>query len=562
MTGRATDAPQGLRWIAPVLGLATFAALWWGFAFRGASESGLEFADAASHVARWWLGEAATSEAWRGSWPPLTLGTVGGLVALGMGPLRAGHFVSALSLSLCVPVVWGLGRRAGGPPGAVGAVAVFVLTPRILGLGTTVGPGAAAVCGFCFAVYAMYRARRSAAWTAVAPFALGLAILNGQAGLLLVPLWLVLTVTDKGLTRAWMRREGLNPNAPPGFVETTSFPLRLLLIPAVALPLALFGSPLAWSEGPAAWAGHFVLGWVEQALPPIVYLDELVTSGRLPWHAGPVILAATMTPVGAVLGLAGVLSEMVIKWLRASPMGRLLPQQTLTADPEAAGPEAREAKRWVFGALLAVWAGSWLAGRTGLHGLDFVALALPFVAVFAGCTLSRLMTRAASAIETRDLPIPRRVPLAVAVAAFGTFIFVPGAIDCARSHPSTEAYYNLFVNGAEGAVQKGFSRNPDPVAPVAVLNAVKGEGTVAFLGHASHWKRAANAYAREGLAPPLDVVAVSEADSVVLSHADEAPRYPRDAGLFAASTTNADCVVLRSGSLRLFTIATRTKIRR
>jgi hypothetical protein len=556
MMGVAPE-PRGLRWLAPVLGAAAFALLLWGFGFRGVAQSGLDFTDAALRVAAWFHGQAPASSAWKGAWPPLTLGTVGGLVAMGMGPLRAGHLVSALSIALSVPLVWGLGRRAGGPPGAFGAVAVFVLTPRIIGLGTTVGPGASAVCGFVFAVYALYRARRSVAWTVAAPFALALAILNGQAGLLLIPLWVALTVTDKGLATAWLQRRGHNPLAPPGFVQTASFPARLLVVPLVAIPLVIIASP-AVALGVGAWLQSFFLGWLEQPQPAFVYLDDLVTGGRVPWHAGPVLMAATLTPVAVVLGAAGVGGEVVVKWVRASPVGRLLPDRRLRPDPEAAGPEAREAKRWVFAALCVALVAPWLAGRPSVGGVDFIALGVPFIAVFAGCTLSRLITRAAHAIESRDLPIPRRVPLAVAVAAFGTFVFVPAAVDCARSYPATEAYYNLFVGGAEGAVQKGLGRNPAPVAPVVVarrLAAQTRDGTAGFLVAEGLWRRTAHAYTREGLCPPLSVVAPAEADVVLLTHADNDPAYFQVAPLFAASTRVDQTTVWRGGRLRLFSMA-------
>lgn len=556
MSARATAEPTGLRWLAPVLGVATFVALMWGFGgFRGASAEGLAFAEAASQVARWMQGSGTLREAWSGPWPPLTLGTVGALIAAGMGPLRAAHLVSALSISLAVPLVWGLGRRAGGPPGAIGAVAVFVLTPRIIGLGTTAGPGASAICGIAFAVYALYRARRSRAWTVAAPFALALAALNSQVGLLLIPVWIGLTLTDKGLATGLIRERGSDPEAPAGHLRSASFPARLLAVPIVAVVLVAFGSPLAVG-GVGAWLETFYIDWVQQPHDAFVYADAHITSGRVPWHAGPVLVIATLPPVSAVLAAAGIFGEMLLRWVRASPLARFVPRGELSPDPEAAGPEAREAKRWAFSALVAMLVAPVLIGTPNHGGTDLIALAIPFVAVFAGCTISRLGTRAARAMESRDIPIPRRVPLAGAVAALGTFFFVPAAIDCARSMPATEAYYNGLMGGTEGAVQKGFGRNPSRVAPVIVGRAASEiGGSVGFVVDEPLWRKAMAAYDKEGFLTSPTIKGATQASVVVLTHADEDPEYFRVAPAFAATARDGGSLVLRGGGLRLFTIA-------
>ena len=220
--------------VAPlVLSALAFALAYGALEPRGTHTWGLWMVEAMERV-RPWLGSdgmwtaQAIETAWAGhsALPPFTIAasTITGAIWPDLGPMGAAHLISVLAFALTVPLVWGLGRRAGGPPGAAAAALAFATTPRMVGAGTAVGFDAVAVLGVTLAIYALYRARTSALWTGVAALALAVAALTTHVGVLLLAPWLLLTLGDKGQISTMLMERGRDPEAPEGFLRSATFP--------------------------------------------------------------------------------------------------------------------------------------------------------------------------------------------------------------------------------------------------------------------------------------------------------------------------------------------------
>lgn len=560
-----------LELLPAALGLLAFAVVFWGLEPRGCGLAGVWLEEASGDVARWLAAGAPLSEgsaAWsrHSALPPLTLALVGLGRWLGLSFFEAARALSALSLGLMTPMIWGLGRRAGGPPGAAAAVFAALLTPRLLGAATSAGFDAAATCGLVFAVYALYRARTSAAWTAAAPLALAVGALTSHAAWLLPLPWLVLTLSDKGQVTAMLARGGRDPEAPEGFLRAASVPPRLLLLPPLAALWIAALWPWLWAEPLSHLSQHFV-HFLQQPHAPVLFLGERITSGRLPLYGSLALLLATLTPVTALLGAAGVMGESVLGALLATgPGARLRPWLHIRPDAEAAGPEAREAKRWAFALLTTTMLLPWLAGAPRFGPVDLLALAIPFWSVFVGCTVSRLFSVTAQAARRLGGGVWARVPVSASLALFGVLVFAPSLLVCARNHPAQESHYSWLVGGLPGALQRGLARNPGAPVPLPVARALVeqnrlrgGRATMAVLIDEGQWRQVLELYRRElgmgalpAWAPP------QEADLLVLPHQDEDPAYFQIAPALARTLSPASSLTMRREGVRLVTLGAPT----
>lgn len=195
-TSRATSSPSwGLRALITALATLIFAMFAFGFGLRGVGEPGLWLATASDHVTPWIargmpLSAQSLNDAWQhqAAMPPLTVLMVSALRALNptMSVFEAARLVSCGALALTAPCLWALARRAGGPPAAAGAVVAWLFTPRTFGAAGLPGFTAMAACGLVLAVFALYRARTSRAWSLLAPLTLAAAVLTCPTSALLI----------------------------------------------------------------------------------------------------------------------------------------------------------------------------------------------------------------------------------------------------------------------------------------------------------------------------------------------------------------------------------------
>lgn len=557
-----------IAWLSAALMALTFLLAWYALPERGCGVDGVWLAEASGRVAAW-LQQGAPLAGLEGAWaphsalPPLTIALVALGRLAGLDYFSAARLLSALSLTLCVPMVWSLGRRAGGPPAAAAAVLALVLTPRALGLATSAGFSGPAMCGLVFAVYALYRARTSALWTLLAPLAVAVGAYTGHAALLALIPWALLTLSDKGQITALLAQGGRDPSAPEGFLHIASFPPRLLLI----LPLsaaALWLWPWLWRDG-AAHLGQYLSHFLRQPHDAVLYLGQRLDGERLPLHASTLLLLATLPPVTAVLGAAGVMGEGVLGALLATRPGKpLRPWFRMRPDPEAAGPEAREAKRWAFGYLGMALLLPWLAGAPRFGPVDLLALALPFWSVFAGCTLSRLFSVTAHAVSQRRAHWPlARVPVSASLALLGVLVFLPSVLVCHKSHPAEESYYSWLIGGPAGALQRGLERNPSAPVPLAVAQALSqqkrlagGQATMAVLVQSDTWRQVLELYRRERKMDLPTWAPAHEANWLILPHEDEDPMYYEVAPHFARTVPPRSSLVFARRGVRLVTLGT------
>lgn len=581
-----------LGWLAPTMALATFALLYTGFELRGASTWGLWLAEASDRVLPWLLGDVSGAERASALWgahaalPPLTIVLTTAARALwpSLTALEAAHLISSAAIAGSVPMVWGLGRRAGGLPAAATAVLAFVLTPRIVGHGTAAGFEATAIFGCTFAVYALYRARTSRLWTGLSVLGLTMALGSTQLGLLILAPWLVLLLSDKGQFSTFVLERGRDPKAPPGHVRAASFPLALLIVPLLAVALLALVWPWLWTDTVGhAWAHltHFLV----RPRPATLYLGERIVAGRLPWHAGPALLVMTVPMMTAVLGAGGVFGEMVVgPALRTRLLSPLRPFLHMRPDPEAAGPEAHEAKRWAFAYLVMFTALPWALGASVFGVVDVIGLALPFLCVFVGCTLSRMSSVTAAAVRRgfaqarkvgvhlpddltaevqAEVHIPWRanLPISMVLALVGLVVFLPGWLDTLRTHPVEESYYAWQVGGTAGAVELGLPRYPFGVIPLDTARDLSAVATthpgakVALVLDRPEPKRVLARYRAEGLIGPLPAWAPrAQADWLLLLHDDTEPAYYDQLNDVARVVDSNRARVVRSGAVRLVTL--------
>ena len=565
----------GAGWVPPLLAALTFVLVYVVLEGRGANTWGLWLVEAVDRVQPWlgdpdmW-GAEAIERAWAGhsALPPLTLLATALLKAIwpGLGTFQAAHLVSAVAVSLTVPLVWGLGRRAGGAPAGAGAVLAFVTTPRVLAAATTAGFDAAAIFGVTFAIYALYRARTSALWTPAAAVALAIAPLTTHVGVLLLIPWVLLTLSDKGQVSTLLIERGRDPGAPDGFLRAASFPPRLLITLALA-PVVMFALyPWLW-RAPLSRLSRYLSHFLTQPKPPFLYLGDLVGVDRLPWHAAPLLLLVTVPVMTAVLGVVGFVGEMALRPWFATRLGRWVQRHLdFTPDPEAAGPEAQEAKRWSFAALVSLLATPWLAGAPVFGVVDLIALATPFFAVFVGCTLSRLLSVTAQFVTQltpkRDrLPFGSRLLATLVLASFGALSFTPSVIDAVTAHPYEESYYSWLIGGTQGAVQQGLHRAPYAPVPLALAYDLEAraveqpERSAALVLPDPIAQRVLERYRAEGLVRALPRWAdLYTADLLVLLHDDLNAGYYEIAPDFAQSLPPERTAVLRFEQVRLITI--------
>lgn len=555
----------GSRWIealAPALALGAFALVFGVMPWRGMNLWGVWLGEASDAVSAWMRGDgggwdgASLDRAWGGhaALPPLSVALVSAARALGLSYARASHLAGALGVAFTVLPVWGFGRRAGGVPAAITAALAFLLLPRTVGHGSMAGFSAVAGCLWTWAAYALYRARTSARWTVAAGLFLGLAPLATHVALLLPLPWLVLL--------------GSEPPAPgaapaPGLIRPRAVPLRLLAVLPLAAGVLLAAYPWLWAapkERLASYLTHFLI----QPKEPLLYLGDLLTTQRLPWHGGPVLLVTTVPPTLAILGVFGLFGEILLRPVLQTRLGsRLRPWLRLRPDPEAAGPEARVAKRWAFTFLLAALALPWFAGAPVFGVVDLLALATPCFAVFVGCTLSRLFSATAAVVEARVEAAGQgragRAALIAALAALGALVFAPAAMDTVRAQPTAEGYHAWIVGGAEGALAKGFARAPYAPVPLPVARYIAQQpGRAALLADASAWRRVLERYRRDAVIPHLPPWAEPfQADLLILPHADADPRYYDAAADFARAIPPNRSVTLRADGVRVVSVGQR-----
>ena len=370
----------------------------------------------------------------------------GKLVAYEGNPYQLATRANALFICLAALGVFLLGYRAGGPLAGLTASVTFIAVPRIWGAATSPGLTALAICALTWAAITMERARDRLVWFVPAVVVLVLALLTTQLAFLLLLPWVYITFFDAKRSE----QRGFLVARPLSLWAPLVFPVALLIVYKLYPPV---------DEG----GFHAFLGYIKAflVLPrvPTLYFGELYTIERLPWHAAFMLTILTVPPALFFLSVVGIAVS--------SPLTRRF--RSRSDENNASG----ETARLVWALLLLTSFVPLLLGSINSHGVDLLALMIPWLAVFAGLGLCRALqvitVRVSRWIRRRSWA--RTGTLAV-LAVFGWSIFVFAFNDTVEVYPEVESYYNWMIGGVDGASEEGLPRYPQGPTPPRFLRSL------------------------------------------------------------------------------------------
>ena len=400
--------------------------------------------------ARLWMEEKTTEsraflthEPWKGPLNGALPALVDKLVGGETNPYELASAANAILACLAALGIFLLGYRAGGPLAGSTASVTFIAIPRVWGAATSPGFTAPAVCMLTWAAISMERARDKLVWFIPAVVILLAAFLTTQLAFLLLLPWVYLTFFDAARSekRSFFRSRPLSVWAP------LVFPVALVLFYKLYPP---------FEEG----GFQALLGYLKAflVLPrvPTLYLGEVYAIDRLPWHASIFLTVLTVPPALLFLAVVGV--------VLSSPLVRRFNRGSEGAEV------GRETRRLVWSLLLLTTFTPLLLGTIHSHGVDLLALMVPWLAVFAGIGLCRAMQVIAVRVGqwVRGRAWARTITLAL-LTVFGWSIFVFAFKDTVEVYPEVESYYNWMISGVDGASEEGFPRYPQGPTPPRFL---------------------------------------------------------------------------------------------
>ncbi|MBN1945516.1 MAG: hypothetical protein JW797_07555 [Bradymonadales bacterium] len=482
---------------------------------RGFSGSGvwqIEQADAAAS----WLsavfhtgGNLFTPEAWSAAFttdprrgPLIGLITAVPWRTLGIvsDSVSASHLANILFVCLTAWCSFAVARRAGGALAGILAAVAMISVPRIWAAASSPGLTAGALCAFTLGACAIDRGRERFRWFFPAVLLLAMALLTTQMALLLLFPWLHLTFFsgrrsgDRGTFEA----------RPLSFWSPLVFPLAILLA-----FLALAAVP----GGTKEQFIYYLKGFVTRPRVETLYFGEVYSNHRLPWHAAPVLVALTVPPTVLFMTIYGL--------AMASPLATWIRRRLLRHQEDSTSGDAREALRLAWSMLLLTLLMPLLFGTTFSHGVDLLALAVPWCAVFAGVGVASLLTTLA--LQLHRLLAGHhwaRLATLLLVSLLGWSVFVFALRETNRAYPQVESYYSWLVGGVGGAAKLGLPRYPHGPLPPDFLHQATGstgETRVALLSEPEDTWSVLERYRNHGLIPPgIELVPLQNAQTVIL----------------------------------------------
>ncbi|MDX9722659.1 MAG: hypothetical protein RBU37_18065 [Myxococcota bacterium] len=385
---------------------------------------------------------------------------------------RIAMSVNAVFFGLFVLLVGLMGLEAGGGIGGLFAAIGAALTPRIFGLGASVNFGMSALFFLTLSPYLLHRARSSLTASVLAIFAIAASVHVGVLGLFVWVPWLYLSF----IRGRWPRG---------GLSETPPVPLRLLFIIPLGLLLGFLAYPYIWHQSKAhlnIWLTHFL----RQAAEPFSYAGEVWGHRRIPWHAGPYLLAVTTPPALLVLAVFGwraaewyqrVSAWRGFGWLRHLPFAPEGPTSLRSTGLTPLARGRREALRLAAFCLVLTLSLPLLLRTPYFAAIDLIALSVPWLLVFAAAGAERLLAITLNLLRRVQrfnagpgwLSALSKGSIATAVVML---LLSPMVIEAVRMHPFYEAYYNWFVGGPDGARLRSLPRYPKGPVPLDLLDKI------------------------------------------------------------------------------------------
>jgi len=522
--------------------LGVLIAVWAFFLFysagdRGFSESGLWQLEQNEAAAAWLEHPNHETRAFLGQEPlqgPL-IGAVPAFLSRNawsdLGPFRALRAANALFIALTALGLFVVGRRAGGTLAGLTAAVAFIAVPRIWAAGTMPGFTAPALCAITWGAIAMERARDRLVWLPVALVALVGAFATSQLAFFLIIPWVHLTFfsTDRSSARGLLASRPLTVWAP-------------FVFPAAVILLVTFVPPFSKSGGSSLL--EYSKAFMVLPREATLYFGELYSAERLPWHASIFISAVTIPPTIFFLSLIGAVT--------GSPITRRLRKKAI--DPQ----HVVETRRVAWDMLLLTCFLPLLLGTVKSHGVDLLALIIPWACVFAGIGMRQVLVVIAQRL---NLWLQGRrwartgTLLMVTVLAWSVFMFA--FKDVVDTYPESESYYNWFIGGVDGAAESGMPRYPHgPISP-QMLTDMMGDAehlTVAIIPEDRRTWNVLNRYRDLSLMPEGLVWAPPEiADRVLLRFDASHPSfYERFADFYAVLLHGETVVRLDVEGLPIF----------
>jgi hypothetical protein len=441
--------------------------------------------------------------------------------------------VNAVGFGLFVLLVGWMGLEAGGAIGALAAAAGAATIPRLLGVATVPDFGMWALLTLTLAAYLLHRANRSAWATLGAAAALAAAIHGAVVIAFFVFLpWLFIT----------LGRQGVGERG-DGYAATPPVPLRLVWVIPAAVGVGLWAYPFlrhTFKDHFHLWMTHFL----RQPADPFLFGGEVWGIKRLPWYGGAATLLMTMPPTWLLLALVGwrggalyerlmrVRGLGVLRYLPFAPH-RLPDEADSHHGPGSAPVEQRgQLLRLARGMLIFFLVLPMLLRSPSFGGVDLVALAVPWLLVYAASGLARLAPVLVDLIPARGGMGWHWLRAGVATA-FAWLMVAPAALESVRYHPLYEAYASWMVGGPQGARALGVSRYARGPLPTALLEEVaarsgqRGVTTVDFLLSGQGYEQVLGMLSaqRQLSAPMAAVHSDVGAGVVLLAHDDTDPGY-------------------------------------
>lgn len=408
------------------------------------------------------------------------------------------RLANILFVCLTAWFVFSVARRVGGPLAGLGAAVSLISVPRIWGVATSPGLTAGALFVMTAAAVCMARSRDRFRWFFPAVTLLVVAALTIPIAALLFLPWIALTF----FSQTPSNERGLLQSRPLTLWGPAVFPLAALVTVLLVPPLT----------GGGSLADYFA-AFLQLPREPTLYFSEVFSNERLPWHASFVLTALTVGPTVLFLSVFGLSVGSGIS-------DRIRRRLNRGAD-DGESPESLEARRLAWSMLLLTVFLPLLFGTTFSHGVDLLALILPWFAVFAGIGLHRVMSVIGKRLHSvfARQAWARFATLAV-LTTLGWGVFVFAFKDTEEVFPEVESYYNWFVGGVDGATESGLPRYPHGPLPLHFLNSLVEEGAeaqVAILGTHDRIWAVLDRYRSDGLVRQgLSFTSMHLADIVVI----------------------------------------------
>jgi hypothetical protein len=434
------------------------------------------------------------------------------------------RLTNTLLICLTAWLLFYLAQRAGGPLAGLASAVSLIAVPRVWAAATSPGGTAIALFAITAAAIALERGRDRLRWAIPAVAMVVFAVLSTQIALMLLLIWVFLTFFEgkPADSQGLLAARPLTPWGP------LIFPLALVIL-ALALPV--------FRDEGFSGLGDFATAFLEAPREQTLYLGHLYGSERLPWHAAIMLTALTIPPTVLFLTCFGiVIASPLTSWLRR----RLAPSAGVSRDPRAGEP-----LRLTWAMLLLTLSVPLLLGTSHSHGVDLLALIVPWCAIYAGVGLQRVMEVAA--VRLHNVFAGRtwaRLGMLALLTTLGWGIFVFALKDAEEVYPEVESYYSWLVGGVDGAAEIGLPRYPHGPPPAHFLRSLIDDdaeaGLAVIAGQGPSWA-IIDWYRAHGLVPAgLYPAPLQNADIVIIQFNELAPEFYRQLPAFYSAVGSVD----------------------